>query len=102
MRYLSETSSWDEDPLRCLHVCFVRRSSSEGNGSPSRRNLNESREHDRTVVGALKRRVREPWVPPPVQDLHRSGTDWKQSWYARGERVTVDATPFATAAPDER
>jgi hypothetical protein len=96
MRYLSETNSWNEDPLRCLHVCFLRRSTIDTDDRPSRKNLNESREYDRTVVGALKRRVREPWVPPPVHELHRAGSDWKRSWYARGERVTVDATPFAS------
>jgi hypothetical protein len=94
MRYLSETASWGDDPLRCLHVCFLRRSSLDGTIGPSRMNLNESREHDRTLVGAIKRKVREPWVPPPVKELHRAGVDWKQSWYARGPRATVDATPF--------
>jgi hypothetical protein len=27
-------------------------------------------------------------------ELNRSGRTWKQEWYARGPRVSVDATPF--------
>jgi hypothetical protein len=94
MRYLSESTDWEHDPLRCLHVCFLRRSTLDHSLDIGRKNLNESREHDRGVVGVLKRRVRTPWVPPKVAELHRAGTNWKRSWYARGDRTTVDATPF--------
>ena len=93
MRYLSETADWDADPLRCLHVCFLRRSSADGDGG-TRRNINEGGTYDRTLLGAVKRRVRGSSVPPEVAALHEAGTDWKRDWYARGERVTVDATPF--------
>jgi hypothetical protein len=33
-------------------------------------------------------------VPPDVAELHRAGTNWKREWYARGDLLTVDATPF--------
>jgi hypothetical protein len=92
LRYLSESSGWAEDPLRCLHVCFLRRSGRDDNGR--RPNLNETGRYDRTLLGALKRRLRGPNVPPDVVALHGRGTDWKSDWYTRGERVTVDASPF--------
>jgi hypothetical protein len=94
LRYLSESTDWEGDPLRCLHVCFLRRSTRDRGVGIGRKNLNESREHDRGVVGVLKRKVRTPWVPPKVAELHRAGTNWKRSWYARGDRMTVDAKPF--------
>jgi hypothetical protein len=52
-----------------------------------RTNLDESREYDRGPVGTLKRLARRP-TPK------RQGKNWKREWYARGDRVTVDATPF--------
>ncbi len=94
MRYLSESTGWEDDPLRCLHVCFLRRSSREADGSTGRKNLNESRIYDRSAVGVLKRTLRTPSPPPKVAELHRAGTNWKRAWYARGDRLTVDATPF--------
>jgi hypothetical protein len=84
-RDLADEMTWDTDPLRCLHLCFLRRSSADG--GDARLNLDESGEYDRGPVGALKRLVRRPTHT-------REGTNWKREWYARGERVTVDATPF--------
>ena len=92
-RDLAESTTWETDPLRCLHVCFLRRSSRDA-VSGTRKNLDESREFDRGVVGSLKRLVRAPEPAPKVAELQRQGRDWKREWYARGERVTVDATPF--------
>lgn len=93
MRYLSDTRSWQDDPLRCLHACFLPRSSREVEGAP-RKNVNETGEWDRSAVGLLKRKLRQHSPPNAVAALHREGTNWKREWYARGERVTVDATPF--------
>jgi len=93
LRYLSEVTEWDDDPLRCLHVCFLPRSSKDEDGAP-RKNVNETGEYDRSLLGALKRRLKGPYVPPDVAALHKAGKVWKRDWYARGERVTVDATPF--------
>jgi hypothetical protein len=96
LRYLSESLSWDDDPLRCLHVCFLPRSSHESAGA-ERRNLNESGAFDRTPWGTLKRRLRPP-VPPRVAELHKAGSSWKRDWYARGDRVSMDATAFIAPA----
>jgi hypothetical protein len=93
MRYLSETLAWDEDPLRCLHVCFLPRSTRD-TGEAERLNPVETASYDRTLVGRLKRLLRAPAIDPKTVELHRSGTTWKREWYARGERVTLDASPF--------
>jgi hypothetical protein len=93
LRYLYELG-WASDPLRCLHVCFMRRSSLEPDGPTGRKNINETGFYDRSRIGAVKRKLRGPWVPPDVAELHRAGTNWKREWYARGDLLTVDATPF--------
>ena len=81
-RSLADETTWETDPLRLLHLCFLRRSSVEGHDV--RLNLDESGEYDRGPVGMVKRFVRP----------HRQSTNWKREWYARGERVTLDARPF--------
>ena len=93
-RDLADSTTWETDPLRCLHVCFLRRSSRDSE-TRTRKNLDESRRFDRGPLGMLKRLVRQPQPAPRVAELERQGRDWKREWYARGERVTVDATPFA-------
>jgi Glycosyl transferase family 2 len=87
---IGERLSWEETPLRCLHLCFVSRSTQDpqaSNGEPTARPiLMESAMHDRTWRGALKRRLRR-----------RSGPEvsvWKREKYMRGDLVTVDASPF--------
>jgi Glycosyl transferase family 2 len=96
-RDLAAATTWDTDPLRCLHVCFLRRSSRDVDGG-TRKNLDESREFDRGVMGSLKRLVRSPHAAPHIVELERQGKDWKREWYARGARVTVDASPFLRPA----
>jgi len=81
-RDLAESTTWETDPLRLVHACFLPRSSVDSGAA--RANLDESREFDRGPVGTLKRLVRQRGADP----------SWKQEWYARGERVTVDASPF--------
>jgi hypothetical protein len=94
-RDLADETTWETDPLRCLHVCFLRRSSCEVDGADGgRTNLDESREFDRSTVGKLKRLVRRPRPAPQVAELGQQGKNWKREWYARGERVTVDASSF--------
>jgi glycosyltransferase involved in cell wall biosynthesis len=80
-RDLADSTSWEDDPLRCLHVCFLPRSSADD--GDARANLDESGAYDRGPFGALKRLVRP-----------RRNASWKHDWYARGEHVTVDAAPF--------
>jgi hypothetical protein len=94
-RDLADGTSWETDPLRCLHVCFLPRSTlDEADVRGGRKSLAESREFDLGLVGRLKRLVRPPRPAPHIVELERQGKNWKQEWYARGDRVTVDATPF--------
>jgi hypothetical protein len=86
---IGETVSWEETPLRCLHVCFLRRSTvdPEPSGPPSGRPiLEETAMQDRSWRGGLRRLVRGR-RPPDV-------SAWKNEKYLRGELVTVDASPF--------
>jgi hypothetical protein len=94
-RDLADGTTWEDDPLRCIHLCFLPRSSLDpadiGGG---RQSLAESREFDLGAIGTLKRLVRPPRPAPHIAELTRQGKNWKQEWYARGERVTLDAAPF--------
>lgn len=97
-RDLAQATTWEDDPLRCLHVCFLPRSSRDATAAVAgRTNLDESRAFDRGPVGALKRLLRPPRPAPHILELTRQGKNWKREWYARGERVTVDATAFFPA-----
>jgi len=93
---LTETTTWDDDPLRLLHVCFLRRSSRDGSEwGEGRPNLNEEGAYRRGLSGRLRRIVRRPSLDPRVRAARREGRNWKQDKYRRGPRVDVDATPFA-------
>jgi hypothetical protein len=78
---LYKTTSWDQAELRCLHTCWMPRSSHDA--AASRRNVTES-------LG-LRNRLRAL----AARLLGRTATsDYKQEKYRRGEHVTVDAAPF--------
>jgi glycosyltransferase involved in cell wall biosynthesis len=85
---IGERVSWDETPLRCLHSCFLRRSSQDPESQIAVRPILEhTGMHDRSLSGAMKRKLRRH--SPPAET-----TDWKREKYMRGELVTVDASPF--------
>jgi hypothetical protein len=79
---------FDESPFRCLHACFLRRSSRDpAAGGAARLNIAESNSYRRDAVGRLAgavRRLRRGWRT----------TSWKDERYRRGPVVTKDATPF--------
>jgi len=86
--HLGESHAWEDTPLRCLHVCFLRRSSLSPNGSGPRLSpieLGGKRRLAPRVLAQLAHRLR-PSVPV--------GSEWKQEKYRRGELVTKDASPF--------
>jgi len=86
---IGERLSWDETPLRCLHTCFLRRSSSdpEPTSAPAGRPiLEETGMQDRGLRGRLKRLVRRQPAP--------ATSSWKVEKYMRGDLVTVEASPF--------
>ncbi|HKX48387.1 MAG TPA: glycosyltransferase family 2 protein [Gaiellaceae bacterium] len=102
VRDLTESSEWDADPLRFVHTCFLRRSTSDPeSGGEGRPNLNELRGYRRGILGRIRRAVRRPALDPRVEELHRQGLNWKQAKYRRGPRVTCDATPFRLGAAAE-
>jgi hypothetical protein len=94
LRYVSEETSWESDPLRMLHMCFLKRSSRDARGGAGRRNLSETGAFVRGPRGLLHRLRYRRRRDPRVKDYRARGSTWKQEWYARGPSVTVDATPF--------
>jgi hypothetical protein len=82
---IGERTLWDDTPLRCLHMCFLPRSSTDS-GPTVRPILEETTMHDRSWRGALKRRLRRRHVPET--------STWKREKYMRGDLVTVDTAPF--------
>jgi hypothetical protein len=83
---LGERSSWEESSLRCLHVCFLQRSSlePESAGGHGRLSPIELGGKHRSRLTALVDRLRP--APP--------SSPWKEDKYRRGDLVTKDATPF--------
>ncbi len=83
--YLHEKTSWEEAPLRCLHTCFVPRSSLDQGQLTVRENIMD--QHHSGLLGTARR-----WWKNlrgvPVESA------WKKSRYMRGERVTIDARAF--------
>lgn len=81
-RLLFQESSWEDSPLRCLHMCFCRRSSVETPGNHfARLNIDELY-NGRMPAWALRLLAR--WRP----------SAWKRERYRRGERITLGTTPF--------
>jgi glycosyltransferase involved in cell wall biosynthesis len=99
MRYLSESTSWESDPLRLLHVCFLRRSSCDGlDPTQGRPSAWETGAFRRGILGLPARlRFRRKFMDPRIKEYRRDGRNWKREWYERGQRTTVDASPFSPA-----
>lgn len=105
-RDFATTSDWDTDHLRCLHTCFLRRSSRESETDVGwRENLDETRKFRRGMSGTLIRMIRRPAPSPGAAKVAQLSSTWKREWYRRGDRVSVDATAFighlTTGVPDE-
>ncbi len=81
-----ESFAWDETPLRCLHLCFLSRSSREGEGPESQReNIQEI--YGGGIVGKIRRFASSILLDqkPPL---------WKQEYYRRGPIETIDCRCF--------
>jgi len=99
LRYASEETDWSTDPLRMLHVCFLRRSSEDDPGAvAARRNLSESGMFYRGPRGLLHRLRHRRRLDPRIREYRARGSTWKDEWYARGPAVSVDARPFFRSA----
>ena len=90
IRWLRDEHPWDEAPMRCLHVCFLRRSSLQPKTSYARISYPERISGGRRAK--LKRRLRET-IGRPEESW------WKLNKYRQGEEVTVSVAGFF---PDER
>jgi hypothetical protein len=94
---LYERFEWDESPLRCLHACFLRRSSLDADDAV-RHNLGELGTYRRGTLGTAERAARRllgrPAGDPRLVAMHSRGSSWKLEKYRRGELLTVDASPF--------
>ena len=82
---LHETTPWPDADLRCLHTCFVARSSADAAAPLVRENIMD------VHAGGILRRIQRGWKMLRGVPLE---SDWKKSRYRRGERVTIDASPF--------
>ncbi len=87
---LHERMTWDESHYRCLHLCFLPRSSALPAGESGRLNVTESIRWG--IAGRVWRRI------AGLAGV-RIDSGWKLEKYRRGEPVTVDATPFFSQEP---
>jgi Glycosyl transferase family 2 len=85
---LGTQHDWADSPLRCLHVCFLRRSTRDRRAG-ARANVRERHGAARLPKRAW-RRVRERLGLP-------GQSAWKLAHYRRGPVVEVDASPFFSA-----
>ncbi len=83
-RLLFEEHPWSKSPLRCLHMCFLPRSSAEAR-TESRENIME------TYCGGWTNLGRRLWRR--LRGLPEASA-WKRERYARGTRWEVDASAF--------
>lgn len=86
---LHEQMAWDQSHYRCLHTCFMRRSSLDEKGATARPNVSEN------VRGGALGQFRR-FLARLAGGVQKS--EWKLEKYARGELVTVDASNFLVAA----
>ena len=82
---LHERLAWEQSSYRCLHTCFMRRSSLDSDDAAARPNVSENRRGG--IATWVRQAVRRALGRPMA-------SDWKMEKYARGELVSVDATPF--------
>ncbi len=85
---LHEQVGWDEADLRCLHLCFLRRSSLEKPHAGPRENIMER--YPTGVRGLLKRWLGMLLPQPRV-------SNWKRSRYMRGALVEKNIRSFLSS-----
>ena len=83
---IQEESGWNESPLRCLHTCFLPRSTRDATGAGLNVRENIMEIYRSGIGGALRRFANRL--------LRRQDTRWKEDYYRRGPSETVDARPF--------
>lgn len=88
LRYgMHKETTWESSIFRCLHMCFLPRSSKDKigeNEEPARCNISESMQQ-RWPLRMLHR-----WLKHPL----RSISSYKNEKYRRGPLVSIDTRPF--------
>ena len=77
----AESTSWESDPLRLLHVCFLRRSSRDGLDPTQGRPSAGRREHSGGASSAFPHgsAFRRSFMDPRIKEYRRDGRNWKRS-----------------------
>lgn len=81
---LHEQQPWDAAAFRCLHLCFLRRSSRDAAGAPPRKNIMDV---NAWTPGKIATKLRALLTGRPAPD-------WKEQRYARGPLVSESFEPF--------
>lgn len=84
-RNLEQETDWDHAPLRCLHLCFLRRSSADSPNPAARENIMEL--YSGGISGRLRRLATRFF-------LRKTASRWKRERYCRGPLVTVKSDAF--------
>jgi len=78
-------TSWEQSDLRCLHVCFLPRSSVESGNRSARLNIMEQ---------SAAMSSRRAWIKTQLLKYLWGKSDYKRRHYMRGPVVEYDARPF--------
>jgi len=81
---LHQEYPWEDANFRCLHLCFLKRSSLDAAGSPPRQNIMD---RNAWTVGKVVTKLRGLLTGRPA-------LDWKEQRYGRGPLVDKPFTPF--------
>ena len=84
-RNLQDEIGWEDSSLRCLHLCFLRRSSRESDQPGARENIMEI--YGSGLAGKLRHLATS-------LAGRRTDSRWKREHYCRGEAVAVDTAAF--------
>ncbi len=85
---LHDQTSWEDADFRCLHLCFLGRSSRDAGAAP-RRNIMDRHAWSLEKVAVRLRAFL----------TRESVLDWKEQKYARGPRVILPITAFLSSHP---
>ena len=82
-----ESMDWNETPFRCLHLCFLPRSSRDLDQVKPTQRENIQEIYGGGIPGKIRRFVNRLWQ-------RQTSSLWKQEYYRRGPIETIDAGPF--------
>ena len=82
---LYQAVAWDEARFRCVHACFLPRSSREQQKHSARENITELRR--RSLTGGFRRLIAR-------LSGRAAASRWKMEKYMRGDIVTADVSAF--------